>query len=207
MRIKFFVEELSAEEALYNLVPKIIGPGHSIKIYSFQGKHDLLNNLSNRLKALKRGFASDDRIVILIDEDREDCKALKGKLETIANASGFNSKSAVLPGTMFHVLNRIAVEELEAWFFGDMNALLNAFPKLPASLREKASFRNPDGINGGTWEALERVLNKYGYYSGGIPKVELARAVSQHMNPQNNRSRSFQVFRDGLAEMVRTRHN
>jgi hypothetical protein len=100
------------------------------------------------------------------------------------------------------VLNRLAIEELEAWFFGDVEALTTAYPGIPRTLGKKSKYRNPDAIGGGTWEALERVLQNAGYYPSGIPKIETARKISQYMNPDRNTSKSFQVFRDTLREMV-----
>jgi len=35
------------------------------------------------------------------------------------------------------------------------------------------------------------------------PLIEAAKAISDHMDPDQNRSKTFQVFRDGLREMVR----
>ena len=107
---------------------------------------------------------------------------------------GLLTKTAADNGQCFQVVNRIAIEELEAWFFGDWSAVEAAYPRVPATLPQKAGFRDPDAVAGGTWEALERVLKKAGYFSTGLRKVELARSVAVHMNPPNNTSRSFQIF-------------
>jgi len=50
----------------------------------------------------------------------------------------------------FQVINRIAIEELEAWFFGDWPAMCAAYPKLDASVPKRAGLRDPDAIKGGT---------------------------------------------------------
>jgi len=71
------------------------------------------------------------------------------------------------------------------------------------SLGAKAKFRDPDAIEGGTWEALESELQRKGYFQGGLAKIEAAKAISSYMDPERNRSKSFQVFRDGLQEMVK----
>jgi len=55
---------------------------------------------------------------------------------------------------------------------------------------------------GGTWEALERELRKVGYFPGGLNKINAAREISRFMVPERNRSRRFQVFRQGLIEMI-----
>ncbi len=96
-------------------------------------------------------------------------------------------------------INRIAVEELEAWFFGDVGALVAAYPGVPETLDRRAKYRNPDAIAGGTWEALERVLQEAGHHGGGLAKVRAARDIAAHMDPGRNRSRSFQVFRDAIV--------
>ncbi|MGH3822708.1 MAG: DUF4276 family protein [Pseudonocardiaceae bacterium] len=94
------------------------------------------------------------------------------------------------------------MEELEAWFFGDVPALCAAYPRVPVSLGQQAKYRNPYAISGGTWEALERVLQKYRYDQGGLAKTVAANEIAQHMNVEVNRSRSFQVFRDGVRRLV-----
>src|SRR6266542_1288310 len=95
-------------------------------------------------------------VVVLIDEDRQDCKRLKAELEDAATVVGLPTKSSVEAGTPFVVLNRVVVEELEAWFLGDCDAIRSAYPRVPGSIERRAAYRQPDEIRGGTWEALER---------------------------------------------------
>jgi hypothetical protein len=110
------------------------------------------------------------------------------------------TKSAAKPGEQFKVLNRIVVEELEAWFFGDVEAIVKAYPHISPNLAKKKKYRDPDNIPGGTWEALEREVTAAGYPFG---KIQTAREISQYMEPERNRSKSFQAFRDGLLELIR----
>lgn len=98
----------------------------------------------------------------------------------------------------FDVLIRIAVEELEAWFFGDMEAIGIAYPRARKFLGDKRGLRNPDGISGGTWETLEQILQKAGYHGGGLDKPQAAREISSHMDPTRNRSPSFLTLCSGL---------
>jgi hypothetical protein len=102
----------------------------------------------------------------------------------------------------FQVLNQLAIEELEAWFFGDVAALHAVYPRVSIHLGNRANFRDPDAIPGGTWEALERVFKRAGYFTEGLNKLAASRAISLHMEPERNRSHSFQVFRRGLVETV-----
>ena len=94
------------------------------------------------------------------------------------------------------------IEELEAWFFGDIPALTKAYPRVSKNFSKKSGYRDPDDIKGGTWEALERELKKAGYHQGGLETMRAARDISQYMNPPKNTSTSFQVFYDCLLEIM-----
>ena len=201
MHIEFLVEEYSAEVALTNILPRILKEDISYVIHPFSGKTDLLSQLPNRLKGYRKWLPEDGRIVVLVDQDRENCRVLKAKLEEAAKQAGFFTKSNARGGKRFEVVNRLAIEELEAWFFGDIEALVQAYPRVSATVRHKARYRDPDAIVGGTWEALERLLKKAGYYSTGMPKVETARNISKYMDPSRNNSKSFRVFRDALSAL------
>lgn len=200
MHFELLVEEPSAEAALQNLLPRILGESATFVIHPHQGAADLLGKLPDRLKAYKTWLPPDWRIVVLVDEDRRDCHDLKNRLEREARRAGLAAKSTA--GLReFQVVNRLAIEELEAWFFGDVDALVATYPGVSANLGQKARCRNPDATAGGAWEALERVLQKAGCFPGGLAKIEAARAISMSMDPRRNRSRSFRVFRDALIEM------
>jgi len=123
MHFEFFVEEVSTEAALSNLIPNILEAEHTFAIHPFQGKPDLLANLPARLRAFRKWLPKDWRIVVLIDEDREDCKALKGQLEKAAKKAGLVTRTSTKGQSPFQVLNRLAIEDLEAWFFGDVVAV------------------------------------------------------------------------------------
>jgi hypothetical protein len=202
MHIEFFVEESSAEAALNNLAPAILGPDVTFQVHPYNGKPDLLAKLPDRLRGYRPWLPAVWRIVVLLDADEADCRQLKARLETIARAAGLTTRSAA-GGAQFQVLNRLAVQELEAWFFGDVEALCAAYPRLDPNLAKRSRYRNPDAIAGGAWEALERELQRVGCAPGGLAKVATARAVSARMQPERNRSHSFQVFRHGLLELIR----
>jgi integrase len=171
VHLEILVEELSAEAALRILLPKIMRDGTTHALRPFQGKPDLIRQLPARLRAYARWAQSTELgVVVLIDEDRQDCKRLKADLEDAASAAGVPTKSSVQPGTPFVVLNRLVVEELEAWFLGDCDAIRAAYPRVPDSIEHRAAYRRPDEIRGGTWEALERILRAAGYYKGGCPR-------------------------------------
>lgn len=201
MHIEFLVEDFSTQEALKNILPKIFDQDTLYQIRSFQGKTDLISKLPSRLKGYKNWISDDYRIVILVDRDDEDCLLLKRKLEKIAIDVGLITKCSIRSNQSFQVLTRLAIEELEAWFFGDIPAITQAYPKVCLNIASQAKYRDPDAIKGGTWEALQRVLKTAGYHQGGLEKVKAAREISIHMNPQQNRSKSFQIFYSGLLNI------
>ena len=200
--IELLVEEPSAEAALIELIPKIIGSRATWAIHPHQGKKDLLNKLPQRLRGYASWLPHNAYIVVLIDEDRENCKRLKQQLENAASDARLSTRNSPINGTRIQVVNRIAVEELEAWFFGDAPAIMQAYPGIPPSLSQKAKYREPDAIAGGTWEALERVLQRAGYFKAGLAKIEVARSIARKMDPQRNRSSSFRCFRDAILMLL-----
>lgn len=201
MHIEFLLEEPSAEAFLIDFMPKILPAETSCNFIQFQGKTDLLANLENRLKGYRDWLPTDWRIVVLIDADRQDCVKLKAALDLAAAKAGLKTKSKA-GREAFVVLNRIAVEELEAWFLGDVDGLRSAYPGVPASLGSREKFRDPDAVAGGTWEALESVLQKAGYFPGGLGKIELARTMARHVNSGRNQSRSFRCFVEGINSLT-----
>ena len=202
MHIEFLLEEPSAEAALSTILSKIFSPDVPYDFHVFEGKHDLLKKLPVRLKGYRHWIPDDWRIVVLVDEDRKDCLEMKEKLANAAREAGFRTKSSTTSEGNFQVVNRLAVEELEAWFFGDPKAIRKAYPKISTGFQYQARYRNPDAIPGGTYEALERLLIRKNYYKGRLPKIEVAHNIAQHMEPHRNRSKSFQVFVEGLKACV-----
>jgi hypothetical protein len=192
--LEVLVEEPSAEAALNILLPRIV-PGVPFQIVPFNGKDSLLRKLPDRLRSYAGYWAETSlRLVVLVDRDTDDCVALKTRLCAMARQAGLPTHA---------VLFRIVIEELEAWFLGDVPALRAAYPRVPASLAGRTRFRDPDAVAGGTCQALERVLQQGKYHEKGLQKVRAATDIAPHMDIENNRSKSFQVFRDGLRRLVK----
>jgi hypothetical protein len=195
--LEVLVEEPSAEAALTLLLPKC-GIG-SFSIHAFQGKLDLLRKLPGRLKGYK-WLPPTHRLLVLVDRDDDNCLKLKAALEHHAHGAGLVTRSTA-PAKRWVVVNRIAVEELEAWFFGDWEAVRAAYPRLPATIPARQEYRDPDAIRGGTWERFEEVLQASGYYPSGLQKSDVARRVAEHMVPPRNTSASFRCLREALEEI------
>ena len=195
-----FVEEPSTEAFLASLLPHILDDCE-FQIVQFQGKGHLTANLRDRLRAYSKWLPGDWRLVVLVDRDNDDCRALKKRLEDAAAESKLLSR-ARSGGACWQIVNRVAVEELEAWYFGDWQAVRSAYPKVPATIPRRKRYRYPDEIRGGTWEAFERVMQAHGYFRSGLRKIEADRAIAPHVDPARNRSPSFAAFRNALAEVT-----
>jgi hypothetical protein len=183
------------------LLPRILRAEINYEIHDFRKKNHLLSKLPSRLKGYKQLRPDDYKIIVLVDRDSQDCLKLKDKLEDIALKEGFITKSSALVNQNFQVINRIVIEEIESWFFGDINAINSAYPKVSKNISNQASYRIPDQIKGGTWEALERILKKAGYHQGGLQKLKAARDISFFMDPTKNSSKSFQIFYQTLSNL------
>ncbi len=197
--IDYLVEDPSMEVFLQGLLPRFLGDV-SFAIYPSQCKEELLARLPGRLKGYAAWIPRTYRIVVLVDQDDDDCRVLKEGLEQMAQQAGL--------GTRRHpnqegpvVINRIAIQELEAWYFGDWEAVCAAYPRVSPSVVQKARFRKPDEVDR-TWEALERELRRAGYFRTGLRKLEAARTIVQHMCPEHNSSPSFHVFWRTMLELA-----
>lgn len=198
--VEVLVEEPSMEAALRILLPRLLGD-LSFEIYSHQCKNDLLNRLPQRLRGYSSWLPDDHRLVVVMDRDDDDCRILKQRIERIAGEAGLRSRSHST-AQPYQLVNRLAIEELEAWYFGDWDAVCAAYPRVPKTIPYQAKYRDPDAITGGTWEAFERVLQRAGYFRTGLRKIEAARAVAARWQPPVNRSHSFRIFCDVLQELA-----
>lgn len=199
--LEILVEEPSMEAFLRVVIPKILGNSVTFNIYPYQCKDDLLKKLPSRLEGYANWLPETYRIVVIIDRDDDNCNALKGELDWIATTAGLKTPKA---GTdkYWQIANRIAIEELEAWYFGDWDAVRTVYPRVKETIPNIAQYRDPDAIAGGTWEAFERLLKQGGYFKNGIRKTEVARALGQQVTPEHNRSISFQKLRTVLLDAI-----
>lgn len=187
------------EAFLQTLLPRMLPESSTFGIHSFRGKYDLLRKLHHRLRGYAMWMPEDYRVVVVVDRDNHDCRKLKQQLDDIAFNSGLVTRSPV-GNRPWQVLNRIAIEELEAWYFGDWQAVCQAFPRVSPNIPARARYRDPDAIRGGTWEAFERIMQRHGYFNQGLAKVGAAQAIANHIDPGRSRSPSFAAFRNALTE-------
>ena len=176
-RLVLLLEEYSMKVFLEGLLPRIF-PDLPFLCVPHQGKQDLEKSIPRKLKAWREPGV---RFVVIRDNDGEDCRQLKRKLADTC-ASGGRAETLV----------RIACQELEAWYFGDLNALAQAFGD--DALRDigvKERYRDPDAIVQPS-KALEELVPAF-------QKVSGARLMGARLSPGTNRSQSFIALLDGVA--------
>ena len=199
--LEVLVEEPSMEAFLINVLPRLLAGRATFAIHVYQGKRDLMAKLAPRLRGYAKWLPDSMRIIVLVDRDSDSCAALKEKIEQDAKAAGLITRTAA-KGNRWQVVNRLAIEELEAWFFGEWAAVRQAYPRVSATIPNQAPYRSPDAIAGGTWEAFERILRSAGYFEDGLRKVEAAGAIATHFDPGRAQSPSFVALRDVLQEAL-----
>lgn len=186
MRVEFLLEEPSMVNILTEILPKILPQQYELGTNYFlrphQGKSDLKKSIPKKVKAFS-DFREQVKIVILHDQDSNDCKELKRQIHELCTQSGYCP-----------VLIRIVCKELEAWYLGDMDAIQNVYPRFKASNhRRTAKFRNPDICNAS--DELKKIIPDFqkGYASREIPKS---------MDIEVNTSESFNQFKNGILKFL-----
>jgi hypothetical protein len=213
MHIEVLVEDSSGARLMESLLPRVVGPfsePHTWHVHAYKGIGRLPRDLAGRPDPAKRALLDQlprllqgygrtpgiDAVVIVIDSDRRDCKAFLQELKTL------QQKCRPAPTTLF----RLAIEEMEAWFLGDRQALLASYPR--AKKEVLARYRQ-DSICG-TWELLADAIHPGGHAAiaaAGWPlpgqiKHEWAERIGPRMDVENNDSPSFRKLRDGLRRLV-----
>lgn len=176
--IVFLVEEPSMEAFLKAWLPRYLSA--TFNVVAFQGKNDLLSKLEARLLGYATWIPENWRLVVIVDRDDDDCTVLKAHLEAICAKARIATRRSAPAGWVGATC--LAIEELEAWYFGNWPAVLAAFPKVSRNIPAVAAYRNADGITGGTWEAFERVMQAAGYFKGGLQKVRAAREIGAQID-------------------------
>jgi len=184
--IEILTEEVSMEIFLRGLLPKILPNNYALDENCFirphEGKSDLRKSIPRKMKVYPH-FGYPIKVVILHDQDSNDCKKLKAELVELTK------NNSELP-----VLIRIACRELENWYLGDLEAIEKAFPESKASKQKNRSkFRNPDNLQG--FDELRKIVN-------GCSQTGAAREIPPFMNIENNKSESFNQFLKGFEKLL-----
>jgi uncharacterized protein YktA (UPF0223 family) len=178
----FLLEERSMKELLDHLLPRII-PNHITFIcIPHEGKQDLEKSIPRKLKA----WGPKAKFIIVRDQDSGSCIKLKQDLLDLCKKGNREKED---------VLIRIVCRELESWFLGDLLAVEKAFKKPVAKKQNDKKYKNPDRLNSAKQE-LRRLIPDYQPISG-------SKAIAQYLDLDNNSSKSFQVFLEGLSRIVK----
>lgn len=212
MHFEILVEDISGKAALDILVPKIIGDSHTFKVISYKGighipknlkpnsaKTDtLLNNLPKLINGYARSWNNYPAALFFVcDLDDKCLKEFKKSLNDVLLQC--QNKPQI-------VRFCIAIEEGEAWFLGDINAIKQAYPAAKEELIQ--AYKN-DSICG-TWELLadvlynggSKVLRKKPFQVIGEEKFKWAKNISPYMDVNNNHSPSFNYFKNRLIQLI-----
>lgn len=186
MKLIFLLEEPSMKYLLDGLLPRILPEGTEFQTLPHQGKNDLQRSIPHKLRGWNE--PGEIRFVIVHDQDTQDCVALKEKLLQLCQ-----------PAATRPFLVRIACQELESWYWGDVSALTKAYnnPKL-ANAAQKKKFRIPDQIPNPK-EALRRLCPDYQQLDG-------AQRIAPYMDIENNTSASFRCFLSGVRRLASAAH-
>ncbi len=213
MHFEVLVEDSSGELLLQVLTPRLLGPNgaaHTWRLHRYKGVGRLPRGLKpnsdsskrillDQLPRLLSGFAKTpwvDKIVVVLDVDRRPCAEFLSELRNAAQGCGAGAK------TLF----RLAIEEIEAWYLGDREAILAAYPRAKLYVLGKYA---QDSVCG-TWELLADAihptgsvgLRKVGWTAIGQAKHEWASKIGPLMSLNDNASPSFKKFRDSLTALA-----
>lgn len=177
-RIVFLLEERSMKVLLEGLLPRLF-PGMEFLCVPHEGKNDLEKSIPRKLRSWCEPGV---RFVVVRDNDGGDCGALKQHLIDLCREAGRGD-----------TLIRIAVQELEAWYFGAPEALAKAFCREDLrNIGNRARYRDPDAITRPSKE-LTRLIPEF-------QKVSGARKMAEYLDT-DNRSRSFLEFMKGVQRL------
>jgi hypothetical protein len=120
IKIETLVEESSMKNFLGNILPRILPEGicfnQNCFIRTHEGKQHLKKEIPNKIRAYRHSRIP-VKVIIIQDQDSDDCKILKARLKQLVDDSG------PIPN-----LIRIACRELEAWYLGDLEAIQMIYP-------------------------------------------------------------------------------
>ena len=179
-KLVFLVEEPSMADMLDGLLPRLF-PALRFQCVPHDGKQDLEKSIPRKLRAWREPGV---RFVVVRDQDGADCRQVKARLVGLCRQAGRTD-----------VLVRVVCRALEAWYVGDLEALMQAFPEArPHARRElnRARYRNPDTVV----QPSEAIAKQIPEFQKGLG----ARRMANHLS-RENRSRSFQVFLAGVERL------
>ncbi len=217
MYFQFLTEDQSGSKLMDAIMEKVcaVHEGVSYKCKFFHGiggftkkntiketkTGKLLNDLATYLRGFNRslsGLGKEAAIFIVLDNDERDTDGFRAELQAVAESNNIS---------IDHVFC-IAIEELEAWLLGDLDAIKSAYPS--AKLQFAQTYEQ-DSICG-TWEKLAEIVYDGGlkkfkhdcptYIEKGIIKCEWAQNIGNYMAVEKNKSPSFKYFIEEINKRI-----
>ena len=166
---------------LKELLPRIF-PNVTFQYIPHEGKQDLEKSIPRKL----RGWREPDVcFVVMRDNDGQDCVALKERLRELCTSGGRED-----------TLIRIVCQELEAWYFGEPDALAEAYGRDNLrNIGRRRGFRDSDSIQNPS-QRLENIVPEF------RKGTTSARRMGQCLTKERNKSTSFQVLLTGLERLI-----
>ena len=178
MTLVVLTEEESMQITLQNLLPRL--GVNDFQIISFQGVSDLESSLARRVRAWRDPTA---RFLVIRDNDNGDCLRRKKRLLYFLDQAGTQRPFKV----------RIVLQELEAWFLGDLAALTKA--GLLKDGRIRAKFRkNPEEHR--KPEILLKELDRT------YQKTSGAKRIAPHLSLSENTASSFHATLAAIRDLA-----
>lgn len=212
MHIEVLVEDSSGAALMEYLMPKLLGEAaseHTWRVHDFKGVGRIPKNLTaktdariktllDKLPRMLEGYGKSgyEAVLVLVDTDTHDAVAFRNDLRKMLD------QCPNAPQTVFG----LATEEVEAWYFGDKVALLEAYPRADKKVLNKYQ---QDAVCG-TWEMLAdalvkggaAALKKQGFHKAGEFKHECAHRIGPLMDVMRNQSPSFGHARQGVVDLL-----
>ena len=215
MYVELLIEDISGKIAMDILIPKLIDNDMPVRTHYYKGIGRIPKGLKPKTNADKRqlldqlprllqGFGKVPdctAVVVICDLDDSDKQQFLNQLNAVLNSC--NPR----PNAVFC----LAIEEFEAWYLGDLEAVRKAYPHAKNNILNR--YKN-DSICG-TWEVLadavyaggSKALNKKGRQAIGEQKTIWAETISPRMNVDKNASPSFIDMKYKLRSVVMIPNN
>lgn len=175
-----FLEEASAKEFLEGVFPRLLHDGIFVHYVVFEGKQDLEKQIVRKLRHWQK---PDSVFLVMRDQDSAICTTVKENLVRLCT-------KAQKPETLV----RIACQELESFYFGDLIAVGEALQVNLNSYIHRAAYRTPDNIVNPA-KKLEKITGRIYQKIGG------SREIGKVISLTDNSSHSFNTLISGIRRL------
>lgn len=179
----FLLEELSARRMLEGIIPRIVPSDIAVRYIVFEGKSDLDKNFVRKIRSYTNTAA---RFFVIRDQDSHpDCKILKSSLIGMCTEI-----------RMENIKIRIMCRELETIYLADLAAVEAGLGQNGLAKKQNSGkFRFPDKL-------ISPSRDLDALTKGSYQKVGGSRAISPHLDLDNQRSSCFSALVSSIRQAV-----